>query len=50
MFPGGAVHYGLPLESIQSVIVQIKVLLVDVAGLIIFVALIVRLLKQELRK
>jgi hypothetical protein len=44
------VHYGLPLESIQSVIVQIKVLLVDVAGLIIFVALIVRLLKQELRK
>jgi hypothetical protein len=44
------VHYGLPLESIQSVIVQIKVVLVDVAGLIIFVALIVRLLKQELRK
>jgi hypothetical protein len=44
------VHYGLPLESIQSVIVQIKVLLVDVAGLIIFVTLIVRLLKQELRK
>lgn len=43
-------HYGLPLESIQSVIVQIKVLLVDVAGLIIFVTLIVRLLKQELRK
>lgn len=43
-------HYGLPLESIQSVIAQIKVLLVDIAGLIIFVALIVRLLKQELRK
>lgn len=41
--------HGLPLQNILEVIVQIKVLLVDLASLIFLVAMLVRLLIRELR-
>jgi hypothetical protein len=42
--------HGSALESIQSLIAQVKVVLVEMAGLILFVAVLFRLLQQELRK
>jgi hypothetical protein len=43
------VHYGV-LEAIQTIITQAKVIAVDVFSLILFLVLLIRLLKQELRK
>lgn len=41
---------GLPIKSILELIVQIKVLLVEVAGLILFVVTLVRIVKREMRR
>jgi hypothetical protein len=41
--------HGIPLQYILELINQIKVVLVDLASLIVFVAVLVRLVIRELR-